>query len=144
MEPIRIICPSWLPLFWFGADLVTLRPCIFINARHWDTLTDDERDMQLQHEHIHIAQQRSFAYLPIFLVRYLWSPAYRFEMELAAYRINIRYYMICGWKKSSLIKAYGDVLSGKTYGHMVSYASACYHVAQIISEFDKEQTNAHI
>ena len=144
MEPIRIICPSWLPLFWFGADLVTLRPFIFINARHWDTLTDDERDMQLQHEHIHIAQQRSFAYLPIFLVRYLWSPEYRFEMELAAYRINIRYYMIRGWNKSSIIKAYGDVLSGKTYWHMVSYASACYHVAEIISGYEKESSNAHI
>ena len=138
MMPICIRCPKWMPFFWWGAVLMTIRPFIFINATYWASISDAERDMQMKHEHIHLLQQRS----PLFYFRYNLSKAHRLAYELEAYRINIRYYLNLGWSRSLVIASIGTILSSQTYGHMVGYASACYHVATIISEIRKEAKDA--
>lgn len=137
--PFVLRCPHWLPFFWFGAIAVTYRPFILLDKSYWDTLDDDRRDMLMKHEHIHYVQERN----PLYFPRYIFSKEWRMKYELEAYRINIRYYMLQGYKKSWIINEFGSILSGETYWHMASYATACYKVAEIISEFEGAH-NAHV
>lgn len=127
-----IIMPDKFPLFWFGADAVTMFKNVFIKKSTWEKMDEAQKEAMMIHENIHLKQQKKYGMK--WYVKYATSKKFRFEQELEAYGIEGKHYVANGADADFIAKMLARNLSSGTYANMVEYDVAYDKLLQFINK----------
>lgn len=88
---IKVLPKPWW-LFWLPSDFcITIDPYIYLPKKLYDDPVS-RLDIMI-HEHVHLVQQQDHPFK--FYLKYVFSKSFRYEAELQAYSVQLRY---LSWK----------------------------------------------
>jgi hypothetical protein len=116
-------------LFWLGAGAVTIGQTI--NMRNdMKLLPPDFTEAVIIHETVHTVQYKKFGTWG-FIWRYFLRPAFRREMELAAYTAELNYYIRKGYNRDLATYLCAVSLSSSLYFRMMSPVKAYLYLSAL-------------
>jgi hypothetical protein len=123
MKLLKIKKTSWFKFFFPTADAMTLYPYIFVCPIFFRESSIGEYQATLRHENIHLHQQYKTGLIK-FLWKYLTNKEFRYQSELEAYKIDLKFYCDRGEAKNFAAANVARTLSSDLYHNMVTFQRA--------------------
>jgi hypothetical protein len=116
-------------LFWLGAGAVTIGQTVYMRDE-MKTLPPDFFEAVIIHESVHTVQYRKYGVWG-FIWRYFLRPAFRREMELAAYTAELNCYIRKGYDRQIATLLCSIGISSRLYFRMMKPVKAYLYLSAL-------------